>query len=197
MCVKRTHIGRSDKNNNGVTNAKFSWPGIENLAEDCLKSSIAEKTVPLSFAEVIDNRGSGPSLAAWFRPLKDSPKPERVKVRVHQLAQAPGPEPKPPLTAEIKVKPKAEMTTLRLLAPRQYRQIFLGSSTQDTPVTVISAWATVLGCQVNELTGGTWETLQLPRGPCLIGHLRVPLSLGQKAAKLSGKRGQLSWLARA
>ncbi|CAE7256390.1 CACNA1B [Symbiodinium sp. CCMP2592] len=64
----------------------------------------------------------------------------------------------------------------------------------DTPVTVISAWASMLGCKVNELTGGTWETLHLPRGSCLSGHVRVPLALGRKAASLSGKRGLFSTL---
>ncbi|CAE7290791.1 unnamed protein product, partial [Symbiodinium sp. CCMP2592] len=53
-----------------------------------------------------------------------------------------------------------------------------GSGPSDTPVTVISAWASMLGCKVNELTG----------------HLRVPLALGRKAASLSGKRGLFSIL---
>ena len=34
----------------------------------------------------------------------------------------------------------------------------------------------------------------MPKGPCLVGHLRVPLSLGQKAIKCSGKQALFATL---
>ena len=155
--------------------------------------SAFEVTEPLVLAEVAEASAVGPSLAVWWTNAKGG-MPQRVKLRVHQLSEAIGPEPKVPNTVTIKHKPKVVMTTLRLLAPQHYRQIFLGPAGYDTPSTVNQCWTRNLNCSVSQLTGGKWETLDMPKGPCLVGHLRVPLSLGQKAIECSGKQALFATL---
>ena len=119
--------------------------------------------------------------------------PQRVKLRTRQLTPQSGPEPKPPLSVNIKHKPVEQKTTLRLLAPQQYRSAFL-SKGSNTPASVISVRAQILDCQVSALTGGRWKNLSLkntqerqmycktPHAECLCISLRKPL------LRVAGKR---------
>ncbi len=79
-------------------------------------------------------------------------------------------------------KPK----TVRLLAPQFYRKYLPGVVSEDTPKTVITAWAQALGCQVAVLTGGNWQMLSHPHGKILVGHVSVSQELADHVVRLSG-----------
>ena len=143
----------------------------------------------LTVAEVAAKESLGPCLGVWWQhPGKTRAKPQRVKVKTHQIGATPGPTPKVPRSVLIRHKPAVEMCTLRLLAPAFYRQVFFSAGVQDTPSSVIAAWAKTLEIPVSQLTGGRWEKTTCSRGLNLIGHLRVPFEIGQKAVASSGKR---------
>ena len=76
-----------------------------------------------------------------------------MKLKIFQISEFEGPEPRPPVAMNLPDKPKIPMVTLRLLAPGHYRQYFLSPSVNDTPTTLIAAWAQLLGVLVTTLSG--------------------------------------------
>ena len=143
---------------------------------------------PLVFAEVCQNKSSGPSLAVWFHGAGASARPQRMKLKTSQLTDTPGPEPRPPKVVVLPEKPKTPMTTLRLLSPAYYRKFFLPPGQKDSPSSVIAAWAQLLDVKVASLTGGKSESMQGQQGETLVGHIRVPTALALRARVLSGHR---------
>lgn len=64
---------------------------------------------------------------------------------------------RPPVVVQVPKKEGLKPRTVRLLAPQFYRKFLPGVSAEDTPKTIITAWAQALGCQAARLTGGSWQ----------------------------------------
>ncbi|CAE7900186.1 unnamed protein product, partial [Symbiodinium microadriaticum] len=144
---------------------------------------------PMTVAQIDKQDATGPSMAVWFYGRSAaSAKPQRVKLKIFQVSEFEGPEPKPPVAMNLPDKPKIPMVTLRLLAPGHYRQYFLPPSVKDTPTTLITAWAQLLAVPVSTLSGGKWESVTVGQHSTMIGHVRVPQALAQRAQSFSGHR---------
>eukprot|EP00435_Cladocopium_sp_Y103_P075810 s59_g65.t1 len=136
----------------------------------------------------------GPAVSTWWRLDRKNPHPCRYKVNLHQIAEFDGPVPRPPQVVQLLDAAGPKCVTLRLLAPWHYRQIVAGVEALDTPSSIISEWSSLLSEPVATLTGGNWQKLAHPRGPLLVGHIRVPEPFAQKVCSLSGKRGLFATL---
>ena len=100
----------------------------------------------LMLAEVAPASSSEPACAVWWHGASSpDSKPQRLKLRCTQLTVVSGPEPRPPTTVTFRPKPKVEMSTLRVLAPTQYRQLFINADSWDSPTTIIAELAKKLG----------------------------------------------------
>ena len=109
----------------------------------------------LTLAEVAPAASSEPACAVWWHGASSpDSKPQRLKLRCSQLTVVSGPEPRPPTTVTFRPKPKVEMSTLRVLAPTQYRQLFIDADTWDSPTTIIAELAKKLGKPATTFTGG-------------------------------------------
>ena len=53
---------------------------------------------------------------------------------------------------------------------------------------VVGEWAKLLETRTSPLTGGHWQSTQDHTGPVLVGYLRVPKELAEKAVHLNGSR---------
>ena len=150
----------------------------------------------LTLAEVAPAASSEPACAVW-RHGASSPdsKPQRLKLRCSQLTVVSGPEPRPPTTVTFRPKPKVEMSTLRVLAPTQYRQLFIDADTWDSPTTIIAELAKKLGKPATTFTGGTWQNVTTTKGSTLQGHIRVPVAIANLATQQSGFRGIFTMIA--
>ena len=61
-----------------------------------------------------------------------------------------------------------------------------------TPSVIVAEWAKVLSVRTTPLTGGHWQTVHDTCGKVLVGYVRVPKSLAEKAVALSGKRARFA-----
>ena len=88
----------------------------------------------------------------------------------------------------IKKTSESELCTLRLSAPAVFRACVPRQGNKDTPPVVVGEWAKLLETRTSPLTGGHWQSTQDQTGPVLVGYLRVPKELAEKAVHLSGSR---------
>ena len=159
-----------------VDEAKQIWQAYE-LSDD------------LTVAIIAPVQEIGPTLSVWWSSNKRQPLPCKYKVKIHQVGEFDGPTPKAPQVVQMLDVKAPKQVTLRLLTPEHYRSCVAGVHSKDTPVSVISEWAQLLGEPVASLTGGTWERLATPRGQLLLAHIRTSESLAAKVCGLSGRRG--------
>ena len=129
-----------------------------------------------------------PTLSVWWKSPKQAPRPQRQKLDVYSMTCSPGPDPRPPNQVVIRKSSGSEQCTLRLSAPEAYRCCFVGQGGKDSPSVIVAEWAKVLSVRTTPLTGGHWQTVHDTCGKVLVGYVRVPKSLAEKAVALSGKR---------
>lgn len=146
-------------------------------------------TDDMTVAVIAPPNSVGPAVSVWWSLDRKNPHPCRYKVNLHQMAEFDGPVPKPPQVVQLLDAAGPKCVTLRLLAPWHYRQCVAGVEKHDSPSSLISEWSSLLSEPVATLTGGNWQKLDHPRGPLLVGHVRVPEQFAQKVCALSGKRG--------
>ena len=156
------------------------------LRDLCAAFSVDEG---LAFACPASQEALAPTLAVWWKSPKQAPRPHRLKLDVFQMTECPGPEPRPPTQVAIKRISESEQCTLRLSAPEVYRSSFSRHGCNDTPSGIVAEWAKILEIRTAPLTGGHWQTVQDGAGTVLVGYLRVPMDLAERAVAASGKRG--------
>ena len=165
-----------------VASDPSNWYELRDL---CAAHSVQQS---LTFACPLAPHELGPTLAVWWRSPKKAPRPQRLKLEIHQMAAIPGPEPRPPNQVVIKRQSASEQCTLRLSAPSEFRYSFSNQNSQDTPARLVAEWAKMLDIKITPLTGGSWQTVQDSGGTILVGYLRVPKSIAERCVACSGRR---------
>ena len=84
--------------------------------------------------------------------------------------------------------PAVDKVTLRICAPRCFREFFL-DGVEDNPQLVISALASNAQLQFAQLTGGPWEAQKLGQAHELVGHLKLRKETGDKLEAQTGHQG--------
>ena len=141
-----------------------------------------------TFACPASPQSLAPAIAVWWRSPKQSQRPNRIKLDIHQMSASPGPEPRPPNQVPIKRTSENEICTLRVSAPATFRACVPTQGSKDSPQVVVEEWARLLDVRTTPLTGGHWQSTQDQTGAVLVGYLRVPKELAEKAVRLSGCR---------
>ena len=141
----------------------------------------------LTVAVAQTKAGQGPSLCVWWSSNKKQP-PQRVQVVTHHIGSKHGPIPKTAIVTKIPKTAVEKHVTLRLLAPQCYRKHIPGVHGTDNPKTIISALASMTGCQASQLTGGQWHVAQHPHGDILLCHIKASQALADKLLPFSGQQ---------
>ena len=138
----------------------------------------------LTVATVCPSQGSGPCISG--KAAQHST--QRLQVKLTRAGTLEGPKLSSPVVTQIPKPQGDKLRTVRLLAPTLYRRFIPGAPTEDAPVSVISAWASTIGCQAAHLTGRHWQAVQHAHGRILIGHARVSPEIADKLVAASGRQ---------
>ena len=150
----------------------------------------------LTVATVCPTQGFGPCISIqWASGKAAQHSTQRLQVKTTQVGTLEGPKLSSPVVTQIPKLQGEKMQTVRLLAPAFYRRFMPGAPTEDTPVSVISAWASFIGCQTAHLTGGNWQAVQHAHGRILIGHVRVSPVIANKLVAASGRQALFATIA--
>ncbi len=85
--------------------------------------------------------------------------------------------------------PIVSKVTVRIVAPKAYRQIFLPEGEEDSPASIIGLAAQNAKIPVAVLTGGRWSKQFFGNKPQTAGFLRVSAAAAEKLLKISGDHG--------
>ena len=152
-------------------------------------------TYKMTVATVKAEQGTGPCVSVcWAQGKMAQTHSQRLQVALTKVGNLEGPKQSTPVVTNIPKPVGEKLVTVRLLAPAFYRQYAPGVTKEDTPMTVISTWATNVGCQAALLTGGNWQVVQHAHGRILIGHLRVSPELAKKLVAASGRHALFATL---
>ena len=137
---------------------------------------------------VVGAQATGPSVCVWWSQAKtQGGSPQRVQLKLVQIGRGPGPTLKPPAVTNIPKPVGDKLVTIRFLAPAFYRKYIPGVCQEDSPKTIIAAWAQMTGCQASSFTGGRWEIATHAHGKILIGHVKMTKVQADKCLPLSGR----------
>lgn len=138
---------------------------------------------------VVGGQAKGPSICVWWSPSKSLNLPaQRIPARLFQIGSSNGPVLKPAAVVTNFPKPLGDkLVTIRFLSPAFYRKHIPGICQDDTPKSVIAAWAQMTGLQASTFTGGRWEIAKHGHGSILIGHVKMTKEQADKCLPLSGR----------
>ena len=141
-----------------------------------------------TFACPASPQSLAPAIAVWWRSPKQSQRPNRIKLDILQMSASQVPNQGPLTILPIKRTSENEICTLRVSAPATFRACVPTQGSKDSPQVVVEEWARLLDVRTTPLTGGHWQSTQDQTGAVLVGYLRVPKELAEKAVRLSGCR---------